>query len=258
GRTLDHARQNVQLFPRPVWWKNNLGLDHSVPPPFQPVTIAADRVSVWGRDFVFGKAAFPQQILSQKMPMFTAPPVFHLQVEGESLDVGTMGGEAAQTFPDSVVLRGRGRAGHVQATCTATVEFDGFTRYDLVLLPSQPATVDSLTFALALPKEQARFLLTSSGASSSITVLDKARDMAFCPYLWIGNDHGGRAWFAESDEFWTPKNGQMIQIVPEEKTVTLKMNFIPRPVALREPITISFGLMPPPARPPARPKPLRR
>src|SRR6185295_1134708 len=62
--------------------------------------------------------------------------------------------------------------------------------------------------------------------------------------------------------FWAPKNGQMIQIVPEEKTVTLKMNFMTRPVTLRKPITISFGLMPSPVRPPASRrtsgKPLRR
>jgi hypothetical protein len=243
GKVLESVAQTLEIFAKPAWWKNTYGIDHSVPPPFQPVKVLPDRLSVWGRDYVFEKSVFLQQIKNQNKMMFSQPTVFTLDVNGQSVDLAAMDGKVDNVFPDVVTRISRKDVGSVSVQAKTTVEFDGFLRYDLTLTPASPAKVEKMSLGISLPKEIAHFLMTSNGTSSNIAILDKKFESSFLPYLWIGNDEGGLAWFSESDQYWNPKDGHMLQIIPGEKDVTLKINFVTTSYVIQKPITLSFGLM---------------
>lgn len=243
GKILETAKKTFQIFEKPSWWNNNLGIDHSVPPPFQPVKVSQKGLSVWGRDYLFEKRAFPQQITSQNVSLFSQAPTFILKTKEGILNVGLIPGTTKETFPDIVSISGQQKVGPVSVECLTTVEFDGFLRCDLTVTPDQPTDVEELILWLHMPREIAKFLLISNGAGSTISVIDKEINSTFAPYLWIGNDDMGLAWFAETDQFWTPKGNKMLQVVPEEGEVSLKINMITKPVSIQKPIVLSFGLM---------------
>jgi len=249
GREVATARQHFQVFPRPPWWKNELGLDHSVPPPFTPVQENHGIVSVWGRDLTWGSRAFPQQITRQGVPLFTRPPTFLLRTGGQEGDLARLPRQGREAFPDRISFTGSGQVGEVAVSLRSTVEFDGCTRYDLTLTPAQATAIEELTLTLPFPPEQVQFLQASTGASGNVLAFDREFRSGFLPYLWLGNDDGGLAFFAESDQFWTPHDQKMLQVISHPQETVLQAHFIAEERTLNAPITFTFGLMATPIRP---------
>lgn len=249
NKVLETAKQTLKIFPKPSWWKNDLGMEHSVPLPFLAVKNTGEALSVWGRDYVFSKCAFPRQIVSQKKPMFSQSPTLNLKVNGKSTDLSKVQGTKGDSSPDAISLVGKQAVGDLAVAWESTVEFDGFTRYDLTLTPSKPTKIDELTLTIPLQKDLVRFLLASSGASGNVLAFAKQFDSGFMPYLWLGNDNMGLAFYSEKDQYWTPKDKKMVQVIPGDKETLLKANFIAQPCTIGKPIAFSFGLMATPIRP---------
>lgn len=249
GKVLEQAKQTFTVFAKPDWWNNTLGLDHSVPPPYEPVKATPDGLAVWGREFIFGKSVFPRQLRNQGKDLFVRAPRFVLKADGGSVDLGTLEGTRAQSHPDAATVTAGRTVGNVALACTTTVEFDGFLRFDLTLTPTGTAKVEELTLAIPLAKDLASLMLNSNGMSSQSVALDKGFRGGFSPFIWIGNDDMGLSWFAESDEFWAPKDNQMLEVVQGTDEAVLKINMIREALTLSKPVTISFGLMATPVRP---------
>ena len=53
---------------------------------------------------------------------------------------------------------------------------------------------------------------------------------AFMPQVWVGNDDLGLAWIAESDEWWRPHDGQMVEVLPHGATTLMRCNIIRQPL----------------------------
>jgi hypothetical protein len=250
GETLATAKQALRIFPQPAWWKNDLGRDHSVPPPWTPVKATDQGFAVWGRDYQFGNGAFPRQIVNQGTPMFTAAPRFLLRARGEQGDlVAAVRQPPGPGFPDQVELQAATTVGGVTVRAKGTLEFDGMYRLDLDLSPGGTDTIQSLALELPLPRELARFLLTSNGWSCSIAEIQGPYKAQFAPYFWLGNDDMGLAVFTESDQYWSPRDGTAMEIIPSADTALLRFSIIRAPRALKRPVSYSFGLMASPVRP---------
>jgi hypothetical protein len=250
GKTLDSAKQALKIFPKPAWWKNNLGMDHSVPPPWTPVKATDKGFGVWGRDYQFEAGAFPKQIVNQGKPLFQAAPRLILRAGGKEADlVGAPREPVKQDTQDMVELKSALDVGGVSAKMKGTLEFDGCCRFDLELAPHGADKVDALTLELPLPREIGQFLVTSNGMSGSATEIKGEYNGLFVPYLWLGNDDMGLAFFTESDQYWNPRNAGAVQIIPSADTALLRINIVRSPLALKGPISYSFGLMASPVRP---------
>jgi hypothetical protein len=251
GKVLETAKQILRIFPLPAWWGNDLGRDHSVPPPFQPVEAKGDRLCVWGREIDFGKGAFPRQIRSQGRELFVKPPEFRCRVGEQAIDLGAIEGEPAEAFPDAASRGGTATLpGGGTVALRTTVEFDGFAKTEVAFAPPAGGiTVDELSLALTLPRDLAQFWMTSNGITSNIAPVQGRCASAFIPYVWIGNDTMGLCWTAETDQFWRPKPDQAIELIPGEAEATFRVNLIAEPLALSGPVTIAFALMATPVRP---------
>lgn len=252
GAALASGKAPVELFAKPAWWNNSLGIDHSVPPPFEPVRNAAGTLSVWGRDYVFGADGFPSQIRNQGLEMLRAAPRLLLTsaATAAAVDLARLPATTSDTFPDTVTRSAHQACGEaLTVDLKTTVEFDGFLRCDLTLTPSRPVRLDELALSLPLSPALARLLLTSNGPGATAQVLAGPYRSPFMPYLWVGNDDLGLAWFAESDQHWTPGNAEALAITPTAAGSDLRLQMIGKPVQITAPVSFSFGLMATPIRP---------
>lgn len=250
GTVLETASAALRIFPLPAWWGNDLGIDHSVPPPFEPVRVRGGKLSVWGRDYEFGRAGLPRQIRNQGRPMLARPPTLLCRAGGRTIDLASLMATPGEAFPDAasrLVAAPLGSGGWV--SMQTTVEFDGFLRVDLTLTPAGSLAVEELSLSLPLTPELGQFLMTSNGATSNIVPLGSPFAAAFLPYVWIGNDTMGLAWTAEGDQYWAPQPDRALEVVAGPAETLLRVNLIAETCELTAPATFSFALMATPVRP---------
>ncbi len=247
---LDSVARLFQVWPPPRGWDNTLGLDHSVPPPFTPVTSNRDGLAVWGREFVLAGNAFPQQIRSQGTDLLRRPPSLVLRQAGHRIELAQLPEQSREVGPDAVTLGAATALPGLQVQLRTTLEFDGFLSCDLTLTPTTgPVPLEGLELALELPTSVARFALTSNGSSASVRPVDEEVASAFLPYVWLGNDELGLAWAAGSDEHWTPAPRRALVMQPSPEGVWLRVGMVAAATELAAPATYRFALMPSPVRP---------
>jgi hypothetical protein len=250
GTVLEEAKQALRIFPLPSWWENELGIDHSVPPPFEPVTEKDGVLSIWGRDYAFGPGVIPRRIRSQGRELLARPIELLLRTGDQSIDLAALTAIPGESFPDAVSRLGSAPLGQGGSlSVQTTVEFDGFVRFDLTITPDGPLVVDELTLTLPLAPEIVQFLMTSNGATSNIVPIDEGFSSAFVPYVWIGNDTMGLAWTAESDQFWHPQPDRALELRAGPDESQLRIHLIAESSQITTPATFSFALMATPVRP---------
>lgn len=76
----------------------------------------------------------------------------------------------------------------------------------------------------------------------------------FVPYVWLGAEERGLAWFGENDKGYIPDNSKPAQVLTRERTpggerVVLRVYLINRPTTLTDAHTVSFGLQASPTKP---------
>ena len=250
GNVVEASEHGLRIFPKPIWWKSDLGFDHSVPPPWTPVKSHDKGYAVWGRDYQFDGRVFPKQIVSQGVKMLSGAPKLLVRSGGEEWDALAMTGRVAdEMHPDMASLSAVHRSNGLIVESKGALEFDGCYRFDVTFKPDGAERIDGMTLEIPIAREVGRFLQVSSGKSSSILPLDKPFVGRFAPYLWIGNDDMGLAWFCESDQYWRPEDARMVEVIPDGKTTLLRLNIRKSPLPIKEPVSFTFGLMASPVRP---------
>jgi hypothetical protein len=243
GKVLGSAETQFQHFAKPAWWRNTIGIDHSVPNPWTPVKAEVGKVTVLGREYQW-QGALPKQIVAQKQELLAAPITLTMSAGDASTDLGKLPASEGERFPDMAKRSSEAKVGSVAAQLVPTTEFDGMQRYDLTLTPNGSAEVSSLQLEIPVKSQYAEFLVPSNGSNSpSLLIPKEGWKSGFMPQVWVGNDDLGLAWFAESDEWWRPHDGQMVEVVPQGPTTFIRCNMIRQPLKLTKPITITFGLM---------------
>jgi hypothetical protein len=72
----------------------------------------------------------------------------------------------------------------------------------------------------------------------------------FVPYLWLGGPERGICWFAENDRDWSLDPAEpCLEVRRDGATTSLVVRLVTRPVALKRPRALVFGLMATPAKP---------
>ncbi len=250
GKEIDKTARPLRIFPKPKWWRNRVGIDHSVPPPFEPVRRAGNALAVWGRRFEFGGGAFPRAIRSRGVELFTAPPRLVLRTRVGQTDLAALdGARETAVHPDAVTRTWQGAAAGLGVTCRSTLDFDGCLRCDLRIEPGTARAVEGLRLELPLPAAVAKFALISNGRSGTVVPVAPPARLRFAPYMWVGNDDLGLAVFTESDQHWTNTGAGAIELARKGDTVVLRWNIVTARTPLSGPMALSIGLMPSPVRP---------
>lgn len=256
SRLFEDSR-SILIEEPPIWVSERPGLDVVVVPPWTPIEATPNEASVWGRSISFS-GELVSQIVSRDEPLLSGPIRLET-VLGETVipltyRVAGFDYDEARTvyqMETPVDLP-------VQARVTVTLDFDGLLKYDLRVTSDKP--VNGMKLVIPLRESHATFLhyidenlYRGSQAMRVPSHPDHGEVWSgpFRPFVWLGDDWRGLAWFSETDEPFHIKDRETaIQLVRHGDTLMLEINLIDEPTDLSTtPFVWTFGLQATPTRP---------
>ena len=131
-------------------------------------------------------------------------------------------------------------------------------RVDLEWSPrGDNVTVEELLLEMPIRPEHARYLYHFPGqwgsvANSGFLPAD-GWSHAFKPFVWLGDEDRGLAWFCESDENWSPADpNRALTIDARDDRVVFCCHLIERPTVLAGPLKYTFGFQATPVKNPEK------
>ncbi len=241
----------------PWWLGSRAGVSCEVLPPWTPVEVAGAKVKVWGRSYEFGAGGLPSAVVTKDANMLAGPITLRGTADGKEL--AWTGGtcRTAEARPEAARVVGSVESGNLHCQATATIEYDGMIRCDLRLMPkSGKVTVERLLLEMPLDARHVGYMHYWPGrwgsvANSKALPADGYRS-AFQPFLWLGDEQRGLAWFCESERnFFNAKGSHVVEVERKDRRVVLRVNLISVPQSIDGPLEYTFGLQATPVRPPA-------
>jgi hypothetical protein len=258
------------------WEHNRLGREALVIPPLTPLRVDGHRVEVVLREYLLDDLGLPAQITSDGAPLLAAPVALRIHSRGREL---------TPTASETVAVRSEGEArvraeatwvaGPIRGRVSSTFEVDGMVWLELELESREPTRLDALDLRIPLRAKQASLfnaitdatihhrigeIPPGSGIVWDSTQVDRLiLDPEFVPYVWIGNEARGVAWFAESTKGWLIEPGVPLQeIRRRDGAVELLVHFASRGQVLEGRRRVAFGIQATPTKPrPEVPRPWR-
>lgn len=226
--------------------------------PWTPVGVKTNLsgivVGVWGRSHGFTDRALPASIVTVGEEILAAPVRLVGQVDGKEIE-WKRGGSMVLCAEDAEATVSGWQAGDELIINTTTrIEFDGLVRVDLVVLPQRKATPKLERLWLEVPLKIGRAGLFHyfpgkwGTAKNSGAVPAGGLTLPFKPFVWLGREDGGLAWFAESDRGWQPQApDRAIEIIPQSGELLLRLRLLDSTARL--PVTYTFGFQATPVKP---------
>jgi hypothetical protein len=244
-KELAQAAAEFEQFAKPDWWRSAAGMEHTVPIPWTPVRYNANgTLGVLGREYRVGTGVLPSQVAVKGKGILAAPITLMMKAGAATADLGRLPATKSEAFPDFVTQNATGKVGNIQVDLQAKTEFDGMQIFDLTLMPNGAAQVDNLVLEIPIKNEFAKFILPSTGVASKVVEIGKEKwSSVFIPQVWVGNDDLGYGWFAESDQYWKPRDDKMLEVVREGDRTFIRCKIVREAVTLDQPAHMVFGLM---------------
>jgi len=271
GKMIAQTNADFIVPKKPEWWGNKLGISDKVPPPWSPVAVKGNTVSVWGREYEFTSQPFPSQIINQGRPMLSSPIRLKLvtdkgTVKWEDSKVRLVSGTA-----NKATFKTLNKSSLIDLSGKVEVEFDGFIRVDFTLSPKVPLVIKNLVLEIPLKKEDALYMKAFKmfpvpdyggyaaalyeGAEGGIFKFGKwlfsssgwAWPNDFMHYTWIGGDKAGLSISFDSDENFQSR--KYVEVVNKKGIKELRFSFIDSPYPLKKPLSYTLALHATPVKP---------
>jgi len=261
---------------KPPWWKNQVGKERTVPPPWTPIEAADGPIlKVWGRTVRLDQSGLPASIVAVGRELLARPVRVHGQVGGNAVELAGQGATITETSEDIVRWEGRLASNALRAEVETWMEFDRLMYYTVTLKPpgDEPVEVERLKVDFLLRAEESTQYICNSGGQnfraswdagfipkgegSVWSTLKPRRRMQrasslgnYCPNIWVGGDDCGINYSGDNDQGWTPDNKAAAQeLIREGGNVIYRMNIITKPVKIKQSRTFTFIIIPTPTKP---------
>ncbi len=253
---LQEARER-----RKLWEDNNLGKDEWVPPPWTPVELEGNTVSVWGRRYAFNRdSLFPVQIESAGKDILNRGMFLDMKTEHGHLPISSGKMQIVSRTEEKITLNSTASAIGVNINIATEIEFDGMAKVTLRLSPSgQPVKIDKLAFRIPVKEEIAQYYHWCARSwDPSVSYAGKIpKEGVMGSYrwiLWTGDKNRGIGWFAEQGSEKTWKNSRPYEELRLFKHNThndwnIRVNFIDSEYELTEELVFVFGYQATPVKP---------
>ncbi|MFW5982802.1 MAG: glycoside hydrolase domain-containing protein, partial [Candidatus Brocadiia bacterium] len=265
-----------------VWEDNHLGLTTRIFPPFEPIKTDDNTLDVVMRKYTMNGLGLWDSVQARGnetdfKELLAAPVNVELSTESDALDAEGEklegDGEFTSTKDHEVVFEGGASHPAVNVESRTITEYDGCMRVEMDLSPGeQPEEIQGLWVDIPIKDELAPLYHVSTTAlrvnPSGRTpegdgLVWDTRDFAdgewptgFRPYIWLGAEERGLAWFADNDKNWVKdvdyEEGEYdpaFSLHRKDGVLTLRIHLVQRPVTLERQRHIVFGLMATPAKP---------
>lgn len=248
---LNHWERYRKSPEKPEWADTKAGISGKVPAPWTPVSANNEQFKCWGRTYSFGSGLL-SSIKSQGKELLAAP--IRLSVDGR--EIKTMNVKLAGTDDSTADYRLEANTGKLKLNAKVKAEFDGFLWIDLDIMPLiKYAKISKMT--LDIPLERS-FITGFDNCQSNKTKVDLTvnsgkvifNDFSRMPSCWIGGDDVGLMFGARNLKGWHVKHkDKSMEILQNEKTVTVRLNLVDVPFYLKNKRSIGFYLEATPAKP---------
>ena len=239
---VTHLIQSADPPDKPEWWGSRAGLDPGVPAAWTSLAGESHAdgtyaVSCWGRTYRFAPGSLLESVTAASSGILHAPVRITAVAGGRSLRFAAEAIDEVASDRHEVVLEQRLTAANLDLRVQAHVEFDGMIRFDVEVSATDAVDLDSLSIEIPVRAEHAGYLYHFPGAWGTArnagALPDTAVKMGFRPYLWLGDDDRGLAWFSESDRDWHVAPGTpATEIVRDGDRVVLTLHLISSPMRL--------------------------
>jgi hypothetical protein len=250
--------------PDAPWLGNRIGLEDRVLSPLTELTVGGVRaaagrkptgtsVECWGRKCAMN-GLLPTQIESAGQPMLAAPIRLVAETAAGPIDLQLKSSAISGWSPTRARHAASAEGGGLAVRTESTLEYDGMLWTDLTLTPARPLALTGLTLHIPLRAANAIYVhhVRPSWLEDNAGRLpDQGYEApAFQPFLWLGDDDRGLAWFAESDQGWSNVPGKPVERVTRNgDVVDMEIHFITQPTKFDRPLRLSFGLQATPVKP---------
>jgi hypothetical protein len=253
------------------WEKNNLGISGEVFPPLEPVRVAGDTVSVVGRTYTMNGFGLWDRVASMGRELLAGPIALHVVSGGKEQpwtrrDVGWVYSKGP-----SAQFHATAASESVQVDTCSTIEADGCMKVEMRLGPGHsPAEISRLWIEIPLRDTEVplmhaigdgvRHNYSGTTPAGEGVVWDGSKAPrsntwrnCFVPYVWLGAEESGLAWFGENDRGWVTEKENSKRpthrLVRRGGVLALEVYLVNRPIVLREPRELCFGLQASPTKP---------
>lgn len=259
-----------QVFP---WEGNTLGITGEVYPPFEPVNVKGNEVSVVERRYTMNGFGLWDNVVTKDRDILTGPITLrYLTAAGEGIwQKQTVTKDEKNSTPQKAVFTTSAESGPVCVSTTSTIEFDGCMKVEMDLLPGdKPAEISKFWIDIPLKDREAplfhemsdyirkNFAGSTPKGEGVVWNSTKSRRTAkwqnpFTSYVWLGAEERGLCWFAENDRGWITAKGDsaipLQEIIREGDLLTLRIYLVNKPSVITEKHSLVFGMQASPVKP---------
>ncbi len=241
----------------PDWLGSKAGKSEEVLPPWTPVEVSGTEVSVWGPSYGFRDLPLPASVLTRETQILASPIVLAGEADGKKLAWAGLRVRTSRAEPHRAQLIAHAGSHSFRCDGRITTEYDGMVRCDLRLIPERPqVSVGRLVLEIPIRSQYAKYLHFWPGrwgsCFNSAALPEEGYQGPFKPFVWLGDEWRGLAWFSESDRgFFNAESDRVIEIRAEGDAVVLRVNLItePRTVSVHDPLEYTFGFQATPVKP---------
>jgi|GEM_PF-3916431 len=267
NRTGIKLSEKKWSFPgKPKWLGTTAGkIDNNwLPKPWTPVKVTTGKnfsVSLWGRDYHFGKIGLIDSVISSGNELLAAPMSLVANTNGTRLAWNqkeckvTSKGQGAVSFVSTSEAKG------IKVICKAKTEFDGFIQLDFSITSTKPdVSLDNLVLDIPFKRQFATLFHSFPRHTvwAGVDMNDFNAGLApskywnsfFLPHVWLGNEDKGLQWLCESAKGWRPADpNKAIEIIPESSKTTLRLNVIGKNTRIGNGLKYTFMFQASPIKP---------
>ncbi|HJN13993.1 MAG TPA: DUF6067 family protein, partial [Armatimonadota bacterium] len=252
------------------WEHNEIGTSDLILPPFTPLEVEGSTVRAVLREHVMNGQGLWDQVVAKGEPILAGPAHFEAWVDGERAEITSEPLRITGRSDTRVAARARWSAGALKGRVESGMDQDGMMLCDLEL--SGEGTLDRLDLVIPVRDDMAplghfvgercRDNFAGFVPAGTGVVWDSQKTLRhdligpFCPYMWVGAEERGIAWFAENDRGWTVDGTTACQQIQRDGDVlSVRVRLVQTPTSLSgKPRQITFGLQATPVKPmPERP-----
>ncbi len=265
----------VKTFQRTVykWEHNKLGEGKKVYPPFTPIKVRGRDLFTVLKEYRINNFGLLDQVKTEDQlrlatkELLASPMRYRATIAGEELRPQVKELKFLQESGNRVSAAARFSFGPLKVTSTSTLDYDGTLKITLELFPTAGKRVDSFFLDIPLKNKLiTMFEAMADGIRSAIisTYIPRGEGVIwtakqvhqvnypknFATYIFLGNPRRGLSWFAENDRGWSWKRSTPnLELIRENGVLTLRINLINKPLIIKEPRKITFGLLAAPVKP---------
>jgi hypothetical protein len=235
------------------WQKNPIGLEALkgdwVPNPWIPLKRSGDVVSLWGRKHDYSGTGILNQIYSQDQALLSDAVAIKYGRGQQEKVLAIKERDFCDEQPGRIKMTQRGGDKQFNITVSQEIEFDGFNKIDVELIPVNPTKVEQLWIEIPFKRPRYQYI---KGADHGSYVLGEVQNGSWTdfPMFWVGDDRVGCFVFAESFRGWQ-SNTQKPRITFSQKgsDYVLKLLIVNEPALLNKSLKFTFGVQAGPVKP---------